>query len=129
MRAPQRPPAFAQDWAAFLFVQIGFGLVSAGGAAMLEHTLGTPAPAEWTNPKVLAALAFVAIGPSLIAYRCWGLGVAQAGPTLAAFFVNLSPLFAALLSATLLGETPQGYHAIAFGLIVAGIVVSARRSS
>jgi drug/metabolite transporter (DMT)-like permease len=76
---------------------------------------------------VLAALAFVAIGPSLIAYRCWGLGVAQAGPTLAAFFVNLSPLFTALLSATLLGERPQPYHLMAFALIVAGIVVSARR--
>ena len=43
-----------------------------------------------------------------------------------AFFVNLSPLFAALMSATLLGETPQTFHALAFALIVAGIVVSAR---
>ena len=75
---------------------------------------------------MLAALAFVAIGPSLIAYRSWSLGIAQAGPATAAFFVNLSPLFAAVLSAWLLGEWPQPYHAAAFALIVAGIVVSAR---
>ncbi len=122
MRAPQRP---GWDWATFLFVQTLFGLVTAGAAALVEHGVGTHAPIEWTSPKVLAALGFVAIFPSLVAYRCWGLGVAQAGPTLAAFFVNLSPLFAALLSATLLGEAPQGFHALAFVLIVAGIVISA----
>ncbi len=124
MRAPQRPD---WDWAAFLFVQMLFGLITAGGAAIAENALGTHAPVDWGSLKVLAALAFVAIGPSLIAYRCWGLGVAQAGPTLAAFFVNLSPLFTALLSATLLGQWPQPYHAVAFALIVAGIVVSALR--
>jgi len=122
MRAPRRPD---WDWAAFLFVQIGFGMITAGGAALVEGALGSHPPVEWASLKVLAALAFVAIGPSLVAYRCWGLGVAEAGPTLAAFFVNLSPLFAALLSATLLGEAPQPYHAVAFALIVAGIVVSA----
>jgi drug/metabolite transporter (DMT)-like permease len=52
--------------------------------------------------------------------------VAQAGPTLAAFFVNLSPLFAAVMSATLLGQAPQAYHAVALALLMAGIVVSAR---
>jgi drug/metabolite transporter (DMT)-like permease len=108
-------------------VQIAFGLVGAGGAAAIELAAGTHAPIDWGDARVLAALAFVAIGPSLVAYRCWGLGVAQAGPTLAAFFVNLSPLFAALMSATLLGEAPQPYHAAAFVLIVSGIAVSARK--
>jgi drug/metabolite transporter (DMT)-like permease len=45
----------------------------------------------------------------------------------AAFFANLTPLFAALLSALLLGEAPQPYHGLAFALIVAGIAASARR--
>jgi drug/metabolite transporter (DMT)-like permease len=72
-------------------------------------------------------LAYVAIGPSLIAYRCWGLGVAQAGPALAAFFVNLTPLFAALMSAALLGEWPAWYHGAAFALIAGGIWISSAR--
>ena len=72
--------------------------------------------------------AFVAIGPSLVAYRCWGLGVAAAGPALAAFVGNLTPLVAALLSGALLGEWPRPYHGIAFALIVGGIVVSSRPS-
>jgi drug/metabolite transporter (DMT)-like permease len=36
-------------------------------------------------------------------------------------------LFAALMSAAFLGETPQPFHALAFALIVGGIVVSSRR--
>ena len=72
----------------------------------------------------VALLLFVALGPSLVAYRCWGLGVALAGPAVAAFFVNLSPLFTAVLSGWLLGDWPQAYHGAAFALIVAGIVLS-----
>ena len=79
------------------------------------------------NGWVVAALLYVALGPSVIAYRCWGLGIAAGGPALAAFFANLTPVFAALLSAALLGESPTWFHALAFGLIVAGIVVSSGR--
>jgi drug/metabolite transporter (DMT)-like permease len=126
MRAPRRPE---WDWAAFLFVQSLFGLIAAGGAGLVEAAHGTHMPIEWRDPWVLAALLYVAVGPSIIAYRCWGLGVAAAGPAIAAFFANLSPLFAALLSAWLLHQWPQPYHAVAFALIVAGIGVSAWRPS
>jgi drug/metabolite transporter (DMT)-like permease len=122
MRAPQRPD---WDWAAFLFVQALFGLIAAGGAGVVEAATVTHAPIDWRNPWVLLGLLYVAVGPSIIAYRCWGLGVATAGPSIAAFFANLSPLFAALLSAWLLQQWPQPYHAAAFALIVAGIAVSA----
>lgn len=124
---PVPPPRLGLDWAAFLFLQALFGLVGAGGASALELTLGSHAPIDWSSAKVLGALAFIAIGPSIVAYRCWGLGVTVAGPAIAAFFSNLSPLFAALLSALLLGQWPQPYHALAFALIVAGIAVSAWR--
>jgi drug/metabolite transporter (DMT)-like permease len=126
-----RPPASMRDdarpawnWAAFLLVQILFGLVGAGAAAAGEVALGlgTIAWSGWT----VAALLFVAIGPGIVAYRCWGLGVAQGGPALAAFFANLTPLFAALMSAAVLRETPRWFHALAFALIVAGILVSTK---
>ena len=63
----------------------------------------------------------------MVAYRCWGVGVQRAGPAVAGFFANLTPLFAALMSAAFLGDTPRLYHGAAFGLIVGGIVVSSRR--
>jgi len=128
LRPPPRETLQAWGWAGVLLVQMMFGLLAAGTAAAGEAVLMDLAPIDWRNAWVLAALLFLAIGPSILAYRCWGLGVARGGPALASFFANLTPLFAALLSAQLLGETPRLYHSLAFALIVAGIVVSARRS-
>jgi drug/metabolite transporter (DMT)-like permease len=85
----------------------------------------TDAHITWGWP-LIAALAFVAVGPAVLAYRCWGLGIQKAGPAVAGFFANLTPLFAAILSAAFLGELPHLYHMTAFALIVGGIVVSAR---
>jgi len=127
LRPPPRPTLQAWGWSGLLLVQILFGLLAAGAAAATEQALLPVVAIDWRNAWVLAALLFVAVGPSIVAYRSWGLGVALGGPALAAFFANLTPLFAALLSALLLGETPRGYHALAFALIVAGISVSIQR--
>jgi drug/metabolite transporter (DMT)-like permease len=123
MRPPQRPD---WDWAGFLLVQALFGLGAASLFTAGEQALGA-ATIQWSW-GVAAALLYVSLGASIAAYRCWGLGVAQGGPALAAFFNNLTPLFAALLSTLVLGEPPQAYHALAFVLIVTGIAVSVGRA-
>ena len=123
----QGAPEVRQDWAAFLLAQIVFGLIASAGLSAGEWLLPAEPPQIAWSWKLAAVLLFVAVGPALTAYRCWGAGVGRAGPTLASFFSNLTPLFAALMSAALLGEPPRAYHAIAFLLIVGGIVVSARR--
>lgn len=121
---PKEPPEIRRDWAAFLMAQIVFGLGWSGLFAGGEWAL-TDAHITWGWPLVTALL-YIAIGPAVIAYRCWGMGVQRVGPAIAGFFSNLTPLFAALLSAAFLGELPHLYHALAFGLIVGGIIVSAR---
>ena len=118
------PEAIRNDWAAFLLAQVVFGLAWSGLFAGMEWGL-TDAHISWGWP-LIAALAFVAVGPAVLAYRCWGLGIQKAGPAVAGFFANLTPLFAAILSAAFLGELPHLYHMAAFALIVGGIVVSAR---
>ena len=119
------PAAIRRDWSAFLLGQMVFGLLwsllFASGEWALER-----GHFHWSWP-LGAALIFIAVGPALIAYRAWGAGVARAGPAVAGFFSNLTPLFTALLSSAFLGETPRLYHVLAFALIVGGIVVSARR--
>jgi drug/metabolite transporter (DMT)-like permease len=124
MRGDARPN---WNWAEFLLIQMLFGLVFAGAAAGGEAII-VGAPIKWSG-WVLLALLYVAVGPAVIAYRSWGLGVAQAGPEIAAFFSNLTPLFAAVLSAAVLGEAPQPFHGVAFLLIVGGIIVTARRKT
>jgi drug/metabolite transporter (DMT)-like permease len=110
------------DWAGALLVQVLFGLLVASGFSAAEQLAGAAA-IRW-SPLVLAALLYVSLGASIVAYRCWGLGVSEGGPALAAFFNNLTPLFAAVLSAAALGEAPQPFHALAFALIVGGIGLS-----
>ncbi len=119
------PAGVRTDWAAFLMAQLVFGLGWSGAFAGLEGALGHT-HIDWGWP-LAAALVFIAVGPAVLAYRCWGVGVQRAGPAVAGFFSNLTPLFAALLSAAFLGEPPRVFHAVAFALIVGGIVVSSRR--
>ncbi len=123
---PGDPPEIRGDWAAFLMAQMVFGVGWSALFAAGEWTAGDAA-IQWGWP-LAAALAYVAIGPAILAYRCWGVGVSRVGPNIAGFFANLTPLFAAVLSAAFLGELPHLYHAIAFLLIVGGIVVSSRRA-
>lgn len=113
------------SWAAFLLGQVVFGLAWSLLFAAAEWTL-TDARLQWGWP-LMAALLFIAVGPAVLAYRAWGAGVAQAGPAVAGFFINLTPLFTALLSLAFLGEAPRLFHAMAFVLIVSGIVLSSRR--
>ncbi len=127
LRPPPRAVLQAWGWAGVLLVQMLFGLLAAGAAAALESATQAPTPIDWRSAWLWAALVFVAVGPSIVAYRSWGLGLVLGGPTLAAFFANLTPVFAAVLSAALLNEAPRGYHALAFALILAGIAASAWR--
>lgn len=117
-------PALRADWAAFLLAQVCYGVLWSAALSSAEIALNGAAIA-WSWP-LAAALLYVAIGPAILAMRCWGAGLQKAGPTLGAFFINLTPLFTALLSSSFLGEAPHLYHALAFGLIVGGIAVSAR---
>lgn len=116
-----------RSWATFLLAQVLFGAVWSGAFAVVEWSV-TDWHIAWGWGLALA-LAYVAVGPAVIAFRCWGAGVQRVGPTTAGFFNNLTPLFAALLSLFMLGDTPKLYHAVAFGLIVCGIVLSGRTAS
>jgi drug/metabolite transporter (DMT)-like permease len=130
-----RPPAHMQgaarpnwNWAQFLVAQAIFGVSGAVATAVVGDMIAPSAPTQWSW-QLVATILFVAIGPSIIAYRLWGLAVAEAGPAMASIFYNLTPLFAAVLSAAVIGEGPQPFHGVAFGLIVAGIAVSSRSTA
>ncbi|MDI9331840.1 MAG: DMT family transporter [Alphaproteobacteria bacterium] len=122
---PKDPASLRSDWAGFLMAQLAYGLVWSGLFAGMEWAALKPDIA-WGWPLSLAILA-IAIGPAVLAYRFWGLGVQRVGPGVAGFFANLTPLFAAIMSALVLGDAPRLHHAAAFVLIVGGIVVSSRK--
>lgn len=118
----------AWNWAEFLWLQVLFGTLWATASAGVEsavvgHSHPWPADAQAWGTLVFGLL-FIAIGPSILAYWGWGQGVRAVGPTVAAFFSNLTPVFAAVWAWALLGTAPQWYHPCALVLIGAGIVLS-----
>lgn len=110
--------------APFLAVQIGLGTLMIFPFAVLEY-LWTGATAAAT-PSNAAALAYVVLFPSLVAYFCWDRGVARAGAILPMYFVNLTPVFAGLLSYLVLDDEIGLYHLLGFVLIIAGIHLAGR---
>jgi drug/metabolite transporter (DMT)-like permease len=112
-------------WSYFLLAQVGFGFCWSLGFAVTEWQLEY-SYFTWSWSTVFMII-YVIIGPSLIAYRCWGLGVSGAGATVATFFTNLIPLFTAILSTLLLQKPPELFQGVAFALILAGIYLSIQK--
>ena len=105
-----------------LAAQMIWGVLSILPFMLAERWIGGETT-HWGGP-VWLALAYVAVLPSLLAYWCWGSAVGRVGAQIPAYFGNLAPLFAALLSWLFLDETIHWYHLWAALLIFAGIHVA-----
>lgn len=75
----------------------------------------------------LAAFAYVAIFPSVLAYFCLNRGVELIGANRAAPFIHLMPLFGSILAILFLAERPQPFHAVGYALVLAGVFLAARK--
>jgi len=69
-------------------------------------------------------VALVSLLPSLIAQVFFIHGVSLIGPARAGIFVNLVPVFTAIMAVTYLQEPFEIFHAIALGLVLGGIGLS-----
>jgi drug/metabolite transporter (DMT)-like permease len=70
----------------------------------------------------------VALLPSLLAQIFFIRGVELIGPARAGLFVNLVPVFGALLAVILLGEPFASYHAIGLVMVLGGIWLAERKT-
>jgi drug/metabolite transporter (DMT)-like permease len=109
----------------FMFI---FALIS--GIAMLPVAIWEHSTGFVLQPTLLtfAAIAFVTIFSTIVAFVCWTRGVELIGPNRAGVFLHLIPIFSALLTGVLLGEPLMGYHVAGFALILAGVYCAARSS-
>ena len=106
-----------------LTMQMAWGLLFAVPMVLAEWFLGGYSAIAW-SPKIYSMILFVALGPALLAYLCYQQAVLRTGSQLPMFFLNLTPVFAALMAVVLLGEFPELYHVVGLVLIVAGIVLA-----
>ncbi len=72
-------------------------------------------------PESWAAIAYVAVFPSLISYLLFNRGVELIGSARAGQFLNLMPAMGAIMSIVILGESFHAFHAVGIFLIGAGI--------
>jgi drug/metabolite transporter (DMT)-like permease len=80
------------------------------------------------TPANLAALAFVALFPSVLGYIFWNHGVERVGATVAGLFVYLLPAFGVALAWLFLGERLFLYHIVGIALILTGIWITSRHA-
>jgi drug/metabolite transporter (DMT)-like permease len=78
----------------------------------------------WPTPRGWLILAYVALGPSFLAQLFFMRGVELIGPGRAGVFVNLVPVFAALLAVLILSEPFAWYHGLALALVLGGIALA-----
>lgn len=103
---------------AALFGTIPFVLVEyANGATLFPDLQG------W------GVVVYAALFPSLVSQLFWVMGLEKIGSNRGGLFINLVPIFGALLAILILGETFQLYHAIGLGLVLGGIALAQRVSS
>jgi drug/metabolite transporter (DMT)-like permease len=79
------------------------------------------------SPRTIAAIGYLAVFPSIVAYICWNHTVAVVGPNVAGFFNPVIPVFGTLFAVTLLGEPFHLYHLAGFALVLGGVVLTSGR--
>jgi drug/metabolite transporter (DMT)-like permease len=83
----------------------------------------------WPTAVGLLALAFAALGPAFLAQLTYMRGVELIGPGRAGVFINLVPIFGAIMAVLILDEPFARYHVLALLLVVGGIAVAQRGAS
>jgi len=73
---------------------------------------------------LITSIGFICIFPSFVAQLAFINGVSLIGPGRAGVFINLVPIFAAVLAVLILREPFRGFHAISLVLVLAGIALS-----
>lgn len=106
------------DSLALLTVQVGVGTLFILPLYLAELAFGGGFALSW---KAVGLISYVAVFPSLVAYGLWNLGVVRLGAGTAGLYVNLIPVFTALLAIPLLGESFRWFHGAGMVMIFAGI--------
>jgi drug/metabolite transporter (DMT)-like permease len=110
------------------FVGFTFGCGAAALIPLLIWEMFTR-PLMQLNTANLLTLFYIAVFPSTLAYLCFNRGVQLIGANRAAPFFHVVPVFGAAMAIVFLGEHPQAFHVIGFGLVLIGVFVASRKQA
>ena len=80
------------------------------------------------NKAFFIILFYVVVFPAIAAYYCWQKGVEIIGPNRASMFIQLMPLFSAILAIIIFKEKFELYHFVGATFIVSGIYLSNKKT-
>ncbi|MCH7379531.1 MULTISPECIES: DMT family transporter [Acinetobacter] len=101
------------------FVQSCFAIVY-----VLPFFIFLPASQMQLNQQTIPLIVYASIFSSVLLSYLWIEGVRHLGPNRNSIFMNLLPLFTALIAVALLGEHLQLFHYIGGGLTLLGILIA-----
>lgn len=101
------------------FASLAISIVFAG----IEFALGLTRPPDLQGA---AAALYTVVFPSLIAQSLYIRGVEMIGPNRANLFINLVPVFGALLAVVIVGEVLHPFHIVALACVLGGITLAER---
>ncbi|KFK93299.1 MULTISPECIES: DMT family transporter [unclassified Serratia (in: enterobacteria)] len=102
-----------------LYMQILFGVL-----LLLPNFLLTPD--VQLNSQNIPLVLFAGIPASILAPFFWILGVMRLGANTTSIFMNLAPVFTAIIAVLFLHEHLQSYHLIGGGITLLGVILSQR---
>ena len=81
------------------------------------------------NKAFFLILFYVVVFPAIAAYYCWQKGVEMIGPNRASMFIQLMPLFSAIMAIFIFNEKFELYHFVGATFIVSGIYLSNKKTN
>ena len=99
----------------------GIAFVTSLPLVMVEYGLNQ---AQWPSLKGWGVIILVVLLPSFLGQILFIKGVEMIGPGRAGIFINLVPVFTAILAVVILGEAFELFHTVALGLVLGGIWLS-----
>ncbi|CDM90469.1 DMT family transporter [Xenorhabdus bovienii] len=102
-----------------LYIQIGFSLL-----LLLPNFMMTE-DVRLTSDNISLVL-FAGIPASILAPYLWIQGVTRLGANMTSIFMNLAPVFTAIIAIVFLHEKMQSYHLIGGGIVLAGVILAQR---
>ena len=101
------------------FYAMLFGSLFLAPAAFVESGLRIAG----SSGQTLAMVVFLGVFGGALGFSLWTAALKQLSPTQVAVYINLNPVAATLLAATVLGERLSGYFGAGFVAVAAGVVI------
>lgn len=108
-------------WQVFLLMLAIGALLGSIPLLVIDLAAGRYPAADW---RTVALMTYVVLFPSFVSQVFWVRGVELIGAGRASLFINLIPVFGALLAVVILGEVFQTYHAVGLVCVVGGIFLA-----